>query len=93
MRQLEPVRELILRRIRDRVPLAEAVAGTDLTVQALHGIAQWNAPWSAELDAALLLGRDPAIRHGEEQSYRHFGCRCPDCRRAHNETRGPRAAL
>jgi hypothetical protein len=35
----------------------------------------------AELDAALMEGRDPKIKYGRRLAYRQ-GCWCPECRRA-----------
>jgi hypothetical protein len=42
----------------------------------------WRDPLlRAQLDDALMQGRDPRIRHGRRFAYRE-GCWCPECRRA-----------
>ena len=64
---------------------------TGLSQQRLHGIAAWEPVWRAELDAALMAGRDPGRPHGTARAYR-LGCRCPECREAKQAARN-RAAV
>ncbi|MCB5181511.1 type I-E CRISPR-associated protein Cse1/CasA [Streptomyces antimicrobicus] len=83
-------REELLRRLADGQPLADACTALDLTPHRVHGYSAYSDTWRAELDQALTAGRDPQLNHGTESAYRHGGCRCPDCREAHDRIRGPR---
>jgi len=52
--------------------------------QALWGVASWNAEVKEALDRALMDGRRPVVPHGSSSGYRHYSCRCPECRAAKN---------
>jgi hypothetical protein len=56
-------------------------AALGLTTQRVAS-AIWRDPvLRTQLDDALMVGRDPTIRHGRRLAYRD-GCWCPECRRA-----------
>lgn len=52
-----------------------------LTTQKVASAIGRDPKLRAELDEALIAGRDPRIHHGRRLAYRQ-GCWCPDCRRA-----------
>lgn len=52
-----------------------------LTTQKIASAIGRDPALRAELDAALMQGRDPKIQHGRRLAYRQ-GCWCPECRRA-----------
>ena len=52
-----------------------------LTTQKVAAAISRDAALRAELDEALMQGRDPNIKHGRRLAYRQ-GCWCPDCRTA-----------
>ncbi|HEY5473620.1 MAG TPA: hypothetical protein VIK32_10565, partial [Candidatus Limnocylindrales bacterium] len=52
-----------------------------LTTQKVAAAISRDPALRAELDEALVQGRDPKIKHGRRLAYRQ-GCWCPDCRRA-----------
>lgn len=66
---------------REHVRFVDVVAGLGLTTQKVAMFIRKHDDAKAELDEALLTGRDPNISHGRGRSYR-AGCWCPDCRRA-----------
>lgn len=80
---LRPHRAKILRALAHGRSVDEALLGTGLTPGNLYGIAKWDQEWAAQLDSALLAGRDPRLRHGTEVAYKVGRCRCPECRAAH----------
>lgn len=73
-------RRRILDAISSGMSAQDVVDETAYTWQKIHGVAKHDLGWSTALDDALIAGRDPSIPHGVYVSYRHFGCRCPDCR-------------
>ncbi|MEV0649956.1 hypothetical protein AB0I28_32335 [Phytomonospora sp. NPDC050363] len=77
----------ILALLTDGTPLDAVCELTDVSHQAIHGRSAWDADWRTRLNAALMAGRDPRLRHGREETYRHARCRCPECREAHNALR------
>lgn len=52
--------------------------------------ADWDEEWGKRLDAALMAGRDPGLKHGTAWCHRVYGCRCPECREAKRIESGPR---
>ncbi|MFE7119374.1 type I-E CRISPR-associated protein Cse1/CasA [Streptomyces sp. NPDC057654] len=84
----EDKRTELLRRLASGESLAEACTALDLTPHRVHGFTNYNDEWRGQLDTALTDGRDPGLDHGTETAYRHGGCRCPDCRAAHDALRG-----
>jgi len=52
-----------------------------LTTQRVASAIRRDPILRAELDDALMQGRDPKIQHGRRLAYRE-GCWCPECRRA-----------
>lgn len=48
----------------------------------IHAFAKINPAFRADLDKALMAGRDESLKHGSTTTYRVHGCRCPECRRA-----------
>lgn len=61
---------------------AEQVGVTHFVV---WGRARKHEQFLAELDAALLAGRDPALPHGTAAAYRDARCKCSDCRAARRQ--------
>jgi DNA-binding MarR family transcriptional regulator len=59
----------------------DLAASLGLTTQKVAMFIWRNDDRRAELDEALVAGRDPNVIHGRGRSYR-AGCWCPDCRRA-----------
>lgn len=91
-RQFPPaIREKVLRAIADGVPMADAAGGVGLSRGVLWGRARRDQEWAAQLDEALLSGRDPRLCHGIGAHYRKGRCECGECRAAHIGT-GRRAA-
>ena len=73
-------RQKLLVELAKGVPLGTAAARLEIAVQRIHAFA-WTFPrWGERLDAALMAGRDPQVRHGTATGYRHGRCRCPECR-------------
>lgn len=68
------------------MPLRDAAEKHGVSIQAIHQRKIWDEVWSVRLNAALTAGRDPSLRHGIPGSYK-LGCRCPECREAHNASR------
>ncbi|GGN62024.1 hypothetical protein GCM10012285_61750 [Streptomyces kronopolitis] len=83
-------REALLGLLRAGQPLISACADLNIPVARVHWTGFGDARWSADLDAALMEGRDPTIRHGTSHAYKVKKCRCPECRRAKYHERGPR---
>ncbi|MEU5299130.1 hypothetical protein [Streptomyces umbrinus] len=83
-------REALLGLLRAGQPLVSACADLDVPVARVHAAGHGDVRWSADLDAALMEGRNPAIRHGTTYAYKVKGCRCPECRRVKYRERGPR---
>ncbi|ROO82553.1 hypothetical protein EDD29_0033 [Actinocorallia herbida] len=79
---LAPVEEQILAALAAGGRIAEVAEAHGVTSVALHGRASWDVDWSRRLDAALMEGRDETLDHGRRGTYRHQGCRCPECRAA-----------
>ena len=52
-----------------------------LTTQKIAAAIGRDPALRAELDDALMQGRDPKINHGRRRTYRQ-GCWCPECRKA-----------
>lgn len=82
--RLDPIRTALIHRVAAGVPLTQACTELEVSVVAVHGRAQWDPQWSQDLDAALMVGRDPGLDHGTEGAYRRGKCRCPECREGHN---------
>lgn len=61
----------------------EAFHRWGVTWQGIHWRRKLNAVFAASLDAALFSGRDPALIHGKDRTYKK-GCRCPECRLVHS---------
>ncbi|MFE3672372.1 type I-E CRISPR-associated protein Cse1/CasA [Streptomyces goshikiensis] len=74
----------LLRRLAGGEALADACIELDLTPHRAHGFAAYDDDWRGQLDDALTVGRDPDLDHGTERAYRYGGCRCPECRTAHD---------
>jgi hypothetical protein len=66
---------------RDGQRFADVANRLGLTTQKVASAIGRDPVLRAELDAALMEGRDPTIQHGRRLAYRH-GCWCPECRRA-----------
>lgn len=80
------VRRSLLRALATGVPFGEACHERGVSAQLVWGTAHAEPRFAQQLDAALMAGRSPDIPHGRTWSYRR-GCRCPECRRAHEAAR------
>lgn len=88
---LDPVAPVLVAALAAGVPLRQACETVRVSTVAVHGRRQWDPQWAAMIDAALMKGRDPGIDHGTEHGYKRCLVRCPECRDAHNRTRGARS--
>jgi hypothetical protein len=82
------VRRRVLRLCASGHAPADAASRLGLHVQAVWGYARSHPEWLAALDQALLAGRNPNIPHGTPTGYRHWKCRCHECRSAHHGEAG-----
>jgi len=82
-------RTQILRAVRKGQTVPEAASAAGLTQQTVWGRTRVDAQWRADLDKALMAGR-PSAPHGRPTGYRHYACRCPECRTAHHRAKGKR---
>lgn len=73
-------RDRLLELLRDGMPMRDACDRVGATNKQVAAYARAHSDWNAALDAALMAGRDPALSHGVYTTYRHNGCRCPECR-------------
>lgn len=80
-------RTKLLTLLRNGVPLGEACASLGVSTAAVHGFRAYDPVWSVNLDAALLEGRDPSLKHPSAMAYRWGRCRCSDCRRWKEQSR------
>ncbi|MET9467814.1 hypothetical protein ABZY44_24025 [Streptomyces sp. NPDC006544] len=71
----------MLRELRKGRPLGQVCQTLRIFPAQLHAFARINPWFQAELDEALMEGRNPDLLHGSESAYRMHGCRCPECRR------------
>lgn len=65
---------------RDGHKFADVASRLGITTQKVAFAISREAALRAELDEALMQGRDPMIQHGQRLAYRQ-GCWCPECRR------------
>ncbi|MFC8458623.1 hypothetical protein ACFUJ0_17490 [Streptomyces sp. NPDC057242] len=77
----------LLRRLAAGEHLTDACRALGLSVHRVYGFRRYDGAWGEQLDAALTAGRDSEFAHGTEAAYRHAGCRCPECRAAHDACR------
>lgn len=61
---------------------SNVTARLGLTTQRVASAISRDPILRAELDGALMQGRDPRVQHGRRLAYRD-GCWCPECRRSH----------
>lgn len=78
----EDVRDDVLTELAAGLPLAEVCEEYEVTSQQLFGWRVYAPEWGDALDAALMAGRNPNLKHGTKGAYRHGKCRCPECRAA-----------
>lgn len=80
-------RRKLLRALAAGKTLRNACAALDITTHRVFGFRAYDPTWSAALDEALMAGRNPDLDHGSLNAYHSSGCRCPECRAAHNAAR------
>lgn len=83
-----PVEGRLIADLSSGVPLRDAAETAGVSVAAIHARRHWDELWANRVDTALTTGRDPSLNHGTAHTYRKFRCRCPECRAAHDQTRG-----
>ena len=71
----------LLHGARDGQKFANVAHRLGLTTQKVASAIGRDPVLAAELDQALMEGRDPTIQHGRRLAYRQ-GCWCPECRTA-----------
>lgn len=76
----------LLQALADGAPWADALAEAGVSSQAVHAHRKRSPQFAADLDRALMAGRDPRLDHGRAGAWR-AGCRCPECRAHHESTR------
>jgi len=69
-------------------PYRQALDHHGLTAQALSRRRRRDPDFAKAVNAALMAGRDPNLRHGRDSAWK-AGCRCPDCTDYHQRTRKP----
>gem|GEM_PF-5375769 len=75
-------RDELVSRIRSGQGFREACRDMGIAAALVWTRARLLPRWVRELDKALTEFRDPDLSHGSEFTYRRFGCRCPECRKA-----------
>lgn len=80
----------ILAALRSGTSLRDAAADLYISTAAVYGRARWDPEFREALDGALEEWSRPRMSHmcGTPTGYRHYGCRCRRCRRAHAEEVG-----
>lgn len=68
----------------------EAAEEVGVTLAKARGTARAEPAFGAAVDDALMRGRDESLVHGRASTYRHYRCRCPECREDHEASRGER---
>lgn len=63
-----------------------AIAAVGVTAPAVTAHRRRSTEFAANLDAALMAGRDPLLTHGTSTAWK-TRCRCPECRNHHEATR------
>ncbi|ABP52991.1 hypothetical protein Strop_0507 [Salinispora tropica CNB-440] len=80
-----PIRNEVLRLIRQGYRPVEAARRVGIHVQTVYARSRIDPAWQGRLDGALMAGRRPDVPHGTPTGYRHFWCVCPECRAAHHK--------
>lgn len=75
------MQQVILDRVSDGELLGDVLEEMGIPQQRVWHRAWWDEEWAERLEDALMVGRDPAERHGTASAYKR-GCRCRDCRPA-----------
>jgi len=81
------MRAELLQRVAAGRPLQSVCADLGVTMNRVNQFDAHLPGWREVLDHALRIGRDPNLPHGRDWTYTHHGCRCPDCRGAHDACR------
>lgn len=80
----EDARAVMLDQVAAGARLPDAVPD-GVSVGMVWGRCRRDESFARALDRALTLGRDATLAHGTASAYRV--CSCPECRRAHHESR------
>lgn len=76
-------REELLEQVANGVSVRLAAERLGTSHQAVYAWAARDPAFAAELDTAQRAAASPDTPHGTESGYRHWNCRCGDCRAAH----------
>ena len=79
--------ELLLAALSSGVSYREAITAAGVSPTQIAIRRRDSAAFGERLDAALMAGRNPDVDHGTYRGYKAAGCRCPDCREYHEQTR------
>lgn len=82
---------LILKAIAAGGRYSDVLDRLGVTSRAVTAYRVHHPQFAQKLDQALMQGRDETITHGCDRSWR-AGCRCPECRQYHDNTRTPKSA-
>lgn len=82
----EPLAPQLFALVASGVPYGEACAELGVTVQAVTAHRHRDPDFADRFDAALMAGRDPGLAHGAAAAWKD-GCRCPECREYHEQSR------
>lgn len=81
----------LLQLLRDGASMHDACDRIGVTNKQVAAYTRAHPNWNADLNEALMAGRDPDLNHGTYRAYRYDKCRCPECRSAAKATKSNEA--